>query len=61
MIIFFCLIILFFISKIEANIKNLNIISLSKESDNIRELFISTGEILKLVKNSFNIIHKIFK
>ena len=61
MIIFFCLIILFFISKIEANIKNLNIISLSKESDNIRELFISTGEILKLIKNSFNIIHKIFK
>jgi len=61
MIIFFCLIILFLISKIEANIKNLNIISLSKEFDNIRELFISTGEILKLVKNSFNIIHKIFK
>ena len=61
MIIFFCLIILFFISKIEANIKNLNIISLSKESDIIRELFISTGEILKLIKNSFNIIHKIFK
>jgi len=61
MIIFFCLIILFLISKIEANIKNLNIISLSKEFDNIRELFISTGEIHKLVKNSFNIIHKIFK
>ena len=61
MIIFFCLIILFFISKIEANIKNLNIISLSKESDIIRELFISKGEILKLIKNSFNIIHKIFK
>ena len=61
MIIFFCLIILFFISKIEANIKNLNIISLSKESDIIRELFISTAEILKLIKNFFNIIHKIFK
>ena len=61
MIIFFCLIILFFISKIEANIKNLNIISLSIESDIIRELVISTGEILKLIKNSFNIIHKIFK
>ena len=61
MIIIFCFINLYFISKIEANIKNLNIISLSKESDNIRELFISTGEILKLVKNSFNIIHKIFK
>ncbi len=61
MIIFFCFINLYFISKIEANIKNLNIISLSKESDIIRELFISTGEILKLIKNSFNIIHKIFK
>ena len=61
MIIIFCFINLYFISKIEANIKNLNIISLSKESDNIRELFISTGEILKLIKNSFNIIHKIFK
>ena len=61
MIIIFCFINLYFISKIEANIKNLNIISLSKESDNIRELFISTGEILKITKNSFNIIHKIFK
>ena len=61
MIIFFCFINLYFISKIKANIKNLNIISLSKESDIIRELFISTGEILKLIKNSFNIIHKIFK
>ena len=61
MIIIFCFINLYFISKIEANIKNLNIISLSKESDIIRELFISTGEILKLIKNSFNIIHKIFK
>ena len=61
MIILFCLIILIFVSKIEAGIKNLNIISLSKESDIIRELVISTGEILKLIKNSFDIIHKIFK
>jgi len=61
MIIIFCFTNLYFISKIKANIKNLNIISLSKESDIIRELFISTGEILKLIKNSFNIIHKIFK
>jgi len=52
MIIIFCFINLYFISKIEANIKNLNIISLSKESDNIRELFVSKGGILKLIKNS---------
>ena len=55
------MIIFFLFNYFISYIKNLNIISLSKESNIIRELFISTREIIKLIKNSINIIHKIFK